>query len=67
MAIPSLDKYANIQHNPRVSEFENCYKCLRLLRNNIVHANKAYEPDTPQRLTDLLDWAESLFGRSLRH
>ena len=39
--------------------FDCCYKCLRIIRNNIVHANKAYRPDTPKRLTELLNWSEA--------
>ena len=38
--------------------YEQCYAHLRTIRNNIIHANKAFEPDTPERLTDLLAWAD---------
>ena len=38
--------------------YEKCYSHLRVIRNNIIHANKAYRPDTPERLKELLDWAE---------
>ena len=38
--------------------YENCYPYLRIIRNNIIHANKAYRPDTPERLADLLNWGE---------
>jgi len=52
-------KYVEIEFRPGTSVFEKCYCYLRTIRNNIIHANKAYRPDTPQRLTDLLDWAET--------
>ena len=50
--------YANIAFDEDRTVYENCYVCLRIVRNNIIHANKAYRPDTPERLTELLDWAE---------
>ncbi|PKP70740.1 MAG: hypothetical protein CVT83_03460 [Alphaproteobacteria bacterium HGW-Alphaproteobacteria-5] len=40
-----------------VSVFENCYKYLRVIRNNFIHVNKAYVPDTPERLSELLGWS----------
>lgn len=50
--------YAQPNLPAEMSAYEKCYKYLRLIRNNIIHANKAYRPDTPDRLTELLDWAE---------
>jgi len=50
--------YAEAHFDEQKSVFENCYKYLRIIRNNIIHANKAYVPDTPKRLADLLDWSE---------
>lgn len=44
--------------NENATVYENCYQYLRIIRNNIIHANKAYRPDTSQRLADLLNWAE---------
>ena len=32
----------------------------KLAKNNIIHANKAFRPDPPERLNDLLDWAGKL-------
>jgi hypothetical protein len=52
-------RYVEIEFRPGTSVYEKCYAYLRIIRNNIVHANKAYRPDTPQRLTELLDWAET--------
>jgi len=49
----------NVEFAPDVSTFEQCFAYLRIIRNNIIHANKAHRPDTPERLTELLDWAAS--------
>lgn len=46
------------QIGPDATAYEQCYAYLRRIRNNIIHANKAYETDTPERLTDLLAWAD---------
>lgn len=51
-------RHVDIEFDTGKSVFENCYKQLRTIRNNIVHANKAYRPDPPERLNDLLDWAQ---------
>ncbi len=51
-------KYVEVNFDPGTSNFVKCYTYLRIIRNNIIHANKAYRPDTPERLADLLDWAE---------
>ena len=51
-------RYVDIEFDNRKSVFENCYRQLRTIRNNIIHANKAYRPDSPERLNDLLDWAQ---------
>lgn len=51
-------RYINIEFDEDKSVFENCYRQLRTIRNNIIHANKAYRPDPPERLNELLDWAE---------
>ncbi|MDA8586536.1 hypothetical protein N9L47_09765 [Rhodobacteraceae bacterium] len=48
---------AVIELDENQSIFENCYRCLRTIRNNIIHANKAYRPDPPDRLEDLLNWS----------
>ena len=50
------DKTVKAEVNATV--FEKCYAHLRTVRNNIIHANKAYKPDTPERLIDLLEWAD---------
>lgn len=49
--------HEDVVYDPKKSVFENCYRCLRVIRNNIMHANKAFLPDTPERLDDLLGWA----------
>lgn len=46
-----------VENRPDATAYEQCYAYLRTIRNNIIHANKAYEPDTPERLKDLLAWA----------
>ncbi len=51
-------RYVDIDFDHEKSVFENCYRQLRTIRNNIVHANKAYRPDPPERLDDLLSWAQ---------
>jgi len=48
----------DIEFDQNKSVFENCYRQLRTIRNNIVHANKAYRPDPHERLDDLLGWAQ---------
>lgn len=50
--------YVDIEFDEGKSVFENCYRHLRTIRNNIVHANKAFRPDPPERLNELLDWAD---------
>ena len=50
------DVTVEIEANSTV--FNQCHAHLRTVRNNIIHANKANEPDTPERLTDLLEWAD---------
>ncbi len=47
-----------VESDPDATIYEQCYAHLRTVRNNIIHANKAYAPDTPERLTDLLEWAD---------
>ncbi|MEW7996284.1 MAG: hypothetical protein AB2825_17820 [Candidatus Thiodiazotropha endolucinida] len=51
-------QYVRITFADDKTVYERCYTFLRIIRNNIIHANKAYQPDTPERLGDLLDWAE---------
>ena len=51
-------RYAEVAIDEQSTVYENCYKYLRIIRNNIIHANKAYRPDTPERLADLLNWAQ---------
>ncbi|MEI4492074.1 hypothetical protein WAF00_15605 [Mameliella alba] len=51
-------RYVAIEFDHEKSVFENCYRQLRTIRNNIIHANKAYRPDPPERLNDLLHWAQ---------
>ena len=53
-------RYFEFEYNDDKSVFENCYFHLRIIRNNIIHANKAFRPDPPERLNDLLDWARKL-------
>lgn len=55
--------YVDIEFDNEKSVFENCYRQLRTIRNNIVHANKAYRPDPPERLNDLLDWAQGFIDK----
>jgi hypothetical protein len=52
-------RYVDIEFDKGKSVFENCYRQLRTIRNNIIHANKAYRPDAPERLNELLDWADA--------
>jgi len=54
-------RYAGIEFDETHSVFDNCYRYLRIIRNNIIHANKAFRPDTPERLSELLSWSEELF------
>jgi hypothetical protein len=54
--------YEKMAFDARLSVFENCYKFLRIIRNNIIHANKAARPDTPKRLGDLLAWSDAFIG-----
>lgn len=58
------DSYRNegIEFDKNACVFENCYRYLRVIRNNIIHANKAYQPDSPGRLTDLLDWSDKFIA-----
>lgn len=51
-------RYVEVNFDRGTSVYAKCYTYLRIIRNNIIHANKAYRPDTPERLEDLLDWAE---------
>jgi len=51
-------RYEKILFDSNAGVFENCYRYLRTIRNNIIHANKAYKPDPPERLSDLLNWSE---------
>lgn len=53
-------RYFDFEYRDDRSVFENCYVYLRIIRNNIIHANKAFRPDPPERLKDLLDWAGRL-------
>lgn len=39
------------------SDAQKCWHYLKAIRNNLFHANKAKQPDTPDRLNDLLDWS----------
>jgi hypothetical protein len=45
---------------------EKCWNCLRVIRNNLFHANKAVLPDTIERLDALLDWSKSFIGELLK-
>lgn len=54
--------FETIEYDQNKTPFENCYRCLRIIRNNIIHANKAYRPDPPERLTDLLAWSEKFIA-----
>ena len=53
------------QYKPAQNEFgsednvySKCYGYMRIIRNNIIHANKAFKPDSPERLSSLLDWSD---------
>jgi hypothetical protein len=50
--------HVDIEFDDGKSVFENCYRQLRTIRNNIIHANKAFRPDPTERLNDLLDRAQ---------
>jgi len=50
-------QYVDVEFDNKKSVFHNCYRQLRVIRNNIIHANKAYRPDSSPRLNELLDWA----------
>ncbi len=52
-------RYDEIEYNSEDTVFENCYKYLRIIRNNIIHANKAIEPDSPERMAELLTWSKN--------
>ena len=54
--------YARVTFNAHATIFDKCYTYLRTVRNNIIHANKAYKPDTPERLQDLLAWAHDFIA-----
>lgn len=56
-------RYKEIAFDLNKSAFENCYLHLRTIRNNIIHANKAYLPDPPERLSDLLNWSDRFIER----
>jgi len=56
-------RYEEIAFDPGKSAFENCYIHLRTIRNNIIHANKAFRPDPPERLSDLLNWSDRFIKR----
>jgi hypothetical protein len=49
------------QYQPAIltnnNNFSYCFDCLSIIRNNLFHANKAFEADTPERLDFLLDWS----------
>ena len=46
-------------HIPSGTHTEMCWHCLKTIRNNLFHANKAKRPDIPKRLTELLDLSNS--------
>ena len=50
--------FEDLGYDENKSPFENCYIGLRRIRNNIIHANKAFKPDPPERLANLLSWAD---------
>lgn len=54
--------YVDIQFYENTSVFKNCYRCMRTIRNNIIHANKAFMPDPPERLNDLLAWTDTFIN-----
>ena len=43
--------------NTGASNVERCWNALRIIRNNLFHANKAVIRDDPDRLNNLLDWS----------
>ena len=59
-------RYTKMEFDTGKGDFKNCYQHLRTIRNNIIHANKAYLPDPPERLSDLLNWSEK-FIESVYH
>ena len=48
---------ANAEITDDLSAFEYSWNCLKSIRNNLYHANKARQPDTPERLDFLFDWS----------
>ena len=54
-----FENYVDVEINYSAdkSEYQNCYLALRLIRNNIIHANKVILPDTTERIENLLDWS----------
>lgn len=51
-------RYAEIHYEEGATAYSKCHKHFRVIRHNIIHANKAFRPDTPKRLQELLDWSE---------
>lgn len=48
---------ANLEISDQLPAFEYSWRCLKGIRNNLFHANKAREPDMEERLDFLLDWS----------
>ena len=60
----SIDDYKD---DPNIGTCTNDFKyswyCLRSIRNNLFHANKAMKPDTPERLDFLLNWSDKFIKK----
>jgi hypothetical protein len=65
------DKSINdYKDDPNTRAYTNNFKyswyCLKLIRNNLFHANKAMKPDTPERLDFLLNWSDKFIKKIYR-
>ena len=45
---------------------EKCWSCLKRIRNNLFHCNKAREPDKDERLDFLLNWSHLFMDELLK-
>jgi len=46
-----------------LNAFSFCYECLKKIRDNFIHGNKSLRTDDPDRLNNLLTWAEDFVDR----
>lgn len=58
-------KYRSVQMAGNTN-CEKCWSCLRLIRNNLFHGNKAFKPDANERLEELLNWSVSFMTELLK-